>query len=294
MQRRRFLKSLGVVGATAVVSGGGEAEASPAIAVPDAYGILVDTTMCVGCRNCELVCAETNGLPIPDIDDESVFENKRTPSTTQWTVVNRYETDAGEVYRKIQCMHCIQPACASACLTKAMFKTDEGPVIWRESKCMGCRYCMISCPFDVPKFEYDSAVPKIQKCIMCWDLVRDGGQPACVENCPAEALLFGKRSELISEARRRIYTTPDDYHDHIYGEHEAAGSGFLYIGAVPPEQLGLRTNLRTDSYPELTKSFLYSVPVILTLWPAFLLAVSRATRKEEDETELRQIERGER
>jgi len=293
MNRRRFLNTLGVAGVSTVVTGGGDAEARTVVAAPNAYGVLVDTTLCAGCRNCEVVCAETNRLPVPDIDDESAFEAERTTSETQWTVVNRYETDAGEVFRKSQCMHCIQPACASACLTKAMVKTDEGPVIWREDKCMGCRYCMISCPFDAPKFEYHSAVPKIQKCVMCWDRIREGGQPACVENCPGEALTFGKRSELIREARRRIHTAPDDYHDHIYGEHEAAGSGFLYIGSVPPEQLGLRTNVRTDSYPELTKSFLYSVPVILTLWPALLLALSRATRKEEEIAE-RQIEGGER
>jgi Fe-S-cluster-containing dehydrogenase component len=293
MNRRLFLNTLGVAGASTVVAGGGEAEASTVVAPPNAYGVLVDTTLCAGCRNCEVVCAETNGLQVPDIDDESALEAERATSETQWTVVNRYETEAGEVFRKTQCMHCIQPACAAACLTKAMLKTDEGPVIWREDKCMGCRYCMISCPFDAPKFEYHSAVPKIQKCVMCWDRIREGGQPACVENCPGEALTFGKRPELIREARRRIHTAPDEYHDHIYGEHEAAGSGFLYIGAVPPEQLGLRTNVRTDSYPELTKGFLYSVPLILTLWPALLLALSRATRKEE-EIAVRQIEGGER
>jgi Fe-S-cluster-containing dehydrogenase component len=180
-------------------------------------------------------------------------------------------------------MHCNQPACASACLTKAMLKTEEGLVVWREDKCMGCRFCMISCPFDIPKFEYDSAVPKISKCTMCWGRLKEGEQPACVENCPEEALTFGKRRDLIEEARVRIYENPDSYVSHIYGEHEAGGTGYMYLSAVPFEQLGFRTDLGTTPYPEFSKDFLYAVPVILTLWPPFLLALNRATKKGEAE-----------
>jgi Fe-S-cluster-containing dehydrogenase component len=228
------------------------------------------------------MCAETNGLPEPDTDDESVLDEVRTTSETQWTVVNRYDTDVGEVFRKEQCMHCSQPACASACLTRAMLKTEEGPVIWREDKCMGCRFCMVSCPFDAPKFEYDSANPKIQKCNLCWERMQEGQLPACVENCPADALTFGTRQELMDEGRRRIYENPDDYIHAIYGEHDAGGTAWLYLSAVPFEQLGLRTDLGTTAYPEFTKDFLYGVPIVLALWPAFLLALSRSTRRDRE------------
>lgn len=286
MDRRCFLKSVGVAGATALAT-----HRSDAAQIDDSdddrlLGVLVDTTQCVGCRNCEEVCAEANGLPVPDVGDESVFESERSPSDHQFSVINRFETDKGEVFAKKQCMHCIQPACASACLTKAMLKTPEGPVIWREDKCMGCRFCMVSCPFDMPKFEYHSAVPKIQKCILCWERIAEGQQPACVENCPAEALKFGKRSELIREARRRIHNDPDNYVEHIYGEHEVGGTGWLYLASVPFDQLGFRTDLGKTSYPELTKGFLYSVPVVLTLWPAFLLGLSQATKKDEPDEEI--------
>ena len=184
-------------------------------------------------------------------------------------------------------MHCVQPACASACLTKAMKKTDEGPVVWRGNKCMGCRFCMVSCPFDMPKFEYASANPKIQKCRMCWERLKEGQLPACVENCPAEALSFGKRSEMISEARKRIVEDSDTYFEHIYGEHEVGGTGFLYLSPVPFEQVGFRTDLGNVAYPLLTQDFLYGVPIVLTLWPAFLLALSNATKpkSESEETE---------
>jgi len=279
MNRRTFLKVGAVAGASSL-TGCASVPREPN-KVNEDFAVLVDLTKCVGCRTCESACAEANGLPEP-VQDEA--DGRRETSATQYQVVNRVETSKGDVYVRRQCMHCVEPACAAACLTKAMLKTDEGPVIWREDKCMGCRYCMVSCPFDGPKFEYNSATPRIQKCRMCFDRVVDGGQPACVENCPVEALTFGKRGDLLEEARRRIYQEPDRYVSHIYGEHEAGGTGWLYISPVPFDELGFPAGIRNGSYPELTRDFLTSVPVVLTLWPAFLLALRRsASRGEDDE-----------
>jgi ferredoxin len=170
-----------------------------------------------------------------------------------------------------------------------MTKTKEGPVIWREDKCLGCRLCMVSCAFEIPKFEYDSPNPRIQKCRLCWEALREGEEPACVENCGGDALEFGKRSELLEIARTRIYTNREHYVSHIYGEHEVGGTGWLYLSAVPFEQLGFRTDLGTTPLPEYTKEFLYAVPAVLTLVPAFLLGVSKAS---EGRTEM--AETGER
>ncbi len=283
MDRRTFLRSLGA-GMAAVASGSllapGRLNAKEIAGEKEFLGVLVDTTRCIGCRSCELACAEVNNLLIPDIEDKSVFEKERLTSETQWTVVNRYETEKGEVFVKKQCMHCCQPACVAACLVKAMKKREEGPVTW-DLNCMGCRLCIFSCPFDIPRLEYHSAAPKIQKCIFCWDRVKKGGVPACVEACPQEALLFGTRRELLEEARARIYEHPDRYIHYIYGEHEVGGTCWLYLSAVPFEQIGFRTDLGTTPLPEYTTGFLYAVPVILVLWPAFLLGVNRATKKEE-------------
>ena len=278
MDRRKFICSMGTAFGTLLTSANSRAKTIEPN--PEFFSILIDTTRCEGCQSCEYACAEKNGLPEPEMD-ESVFENTRKTSIIQRTVVNRFQTDKGEIFVKKQCMHCNQPACASACLTKAMTKTVEGPVLWRESKCMGCRFCMVSCPFDVPKLEYDSAVPKIHKCGMCADNLAKGELPACVENCPNEALMIGKRSEIINTARKRILDNPDKYHNYIYGENEAGGTGVMYLASVPFEQLGFKTNLGTKPYPEYTKGFLYSVPIVLILWPAFLLAMSNATKKEE-------------
>lgn len=277
MNRRDLLKTMGAVAGTSLVAKGLRAQetAQPG---SEPMGILVDTTRCIGCQTCEYACIDAHedaGLKYPDDVDFSV---ERTTSETQWTVLNRYETDKGEVFRKTQCMHCLTPACASACLTKAMHKTPTGSVAWDGDRCMGCRFCMLSCPFDVPKFEYDSANPRIQKCTMCWDRTEEGGVPACVENCPVGALQYGRRSDLLDEARHRIYTEPDNYVHHIYGENEAGGTGYLYLASVPFEQLGLRTNLATTAYPAFTREFLYGVPVVLTLVPPFLVALNRASK----------------
>jgi formate dehydrogenase iron-sulfur subunit len=182
-------------------------------------------------------------------------------------------------------MHCNEPACTAACLTQAMHKTKEGPVIWNGEKCMGCRYCMVSCPFDVPKFEYFSANPKIIKCDMCFDRLMDDKIPACVENCEAEALMFGKRRELIKEASNRIHDNPDLYVDQIYGEKEAGGTGYLYLSPVPFNEIGFNTKIQKTSYPSLSKGFLYSVPTIFVLWPALLLGIQEATKNNDKKIE---------
>jgi len=282
INRRNFFKAIGVTGAALVF--GNEAKAKPGDEeIVEFKAILYDSTRCVGCQTCEYSCAEAHGLPEPEDYPEAGVT--RTTNETRRTVVNAYETSVGEVYVKRQCMHCNQPACASACLTQAMHKTVEGPVIWREDKCMGCRYCMVSCPFDVPKFEYHSANPKITKCNMCFERQEEGKLPACVENCPGEALVFGTRRELIAEARRRIAENPEMYHDHIYGETEAGGTSFLYLSPVPFDEIGFKTNIQKASYPALTKGFLYSVPAVFVLVPSLLLGIHEATKSNQNKTQ---------
>lgn len=280
--RRGFFKVLGATGASIAL--GKKLSASPKKGTGIEFSaILYDSTRCAGCQACEISCAEAHGLPAP-VEIPEAGKARKTDELHR-TVVNAFTTEAGESYLKKQCMHCNEPACAAACLTQAMYKTEEGPVIWRADKCMGCRYCMVSCPFDSPKFEYHSANPKIQKCDMCYDRQIKGEIPACVENCPAEALVFGNRRDLIKEARKRIVENPGQYYDHIYGEHEAGGTGILYLSAVPFNELGLNTTLQSKSYPELSKGFLYSVPTIFVLWPAILLGIREATKNNNHNTE---------
>ncbi len=275
LDRRNFFRVLGVTGATLALGNKGQAS-NAAGSDGELNAILYDSTRCVGCQSCEYACAEANGLPEP-VGMPEVGVIRKTDETCR-TVVNAYDTSKGEVYVKRQCMHCNDPACAAACLTRAMHKHPGGPVTWTGSKCMGCRYCMISCPFDGPRFEYNSPNPRITKCDMCFDRLQEGQLPACVENCPAEALMFGKRRDLIKEARRRIHDNPDQYVDHIYGETEAGGTGVLYLSPVPFQELGFNTRVQKSSYPALTKGFLYSVPTVFVLWPMMLLGIKEATK----------------
>lgn len=274
--RRDFLKTLGLAGGTLIAGKSLGATPNETNDI-EFYGMLYDSTLCGGCQGCEYICAEEYGYPYPD--DEPLPDQKRETNETRRVAMNCYTTSKGEQYMRKSCNHCNNPACASACLTKAMLKTEEGPVIWREEKCMGCRSCMISCPFDVPKFEYNSSNPKIHKCRMCFELLMKGEQPRCAAECPTEALLFGKRRDLIEIAKTRIYADPENYHHEIYGEHEVGGTGMIYLASVPFEELGFRTDLGNVPYPEYNKTFLYSVPAVLVLWPAFLLGLRNAAKE---------------
>jgi Fe-S-cluster-containing dehydrogenase component len=182
---------------------------------------------------------------------------------------NPKEADKPLFVRK-QCMHCNQPSCGSACLCKAMTKTPEGPVVYHKDRCMGCRYCMVSCPFDIPKFQYGSNSPFIQKCQFCYEKQAAGEQPACSSACPEGATLFGTRRELIEVAKERIYQNPGKYVPHVYGEHEVGGTSMLFISPEPFDKIGFPTNVGTKPYPELTSGFLFSVPHVDILWPALM------------------------
>ncbi len=277
MNRRDFLKVLAVTPVVAAASS--KAEAVEGTEYPEELrGILVDTTRCVGCRNCEIACAEANNLPYPDLS-EMVPNKPMDTNPNQYMVINLFETDKGESWVRHACMHCVEPACATVCPVKALEKLPEGPVIWHPDRCMGCRYCMMSCPFDIPKFEYDSYNPKIQKCFMCWHRQEKGEDPACVDACPQEALMFGTRRELLQEAHARLAEHPDEYIQHIYGEYEVGGTGILYLSNVPFEQLGFRTDLGNTPYTEYSKEFLYAVPMVLTILPALLMGIATATHR---------------
>ncbi len=218
------------------------------------FAILTDLTKCIGCQACVWACKEINGLPRED--------GAKQLSSTTWTTV---EQRHGVSIRR-QCMHCLDPTCVSACPVAALEKTKEGPVIYHEERCIGCRYCIMACPFEIPKYEWDNVLPKVQKCIMCYENhVKKGEQPACTAVCPTGATIFGKRDELIDIARHRIEQDPERYVDHIYGLHEAGGTSVLYLSDIPFEKLGFK-DARTDvSYPKLTWQVLSQIPNIVSV-----------------------------
>lgn len=282
MDRRTFLgvTGAGVVGGLLVPDSAGANESSLPL---DGMGMLVDTTECIGCRKCEFACAQANeltGYPVEAYEDESVFGTPRRMTADEYTVVNRYanpEDAEKPIHVKSQCMHCLDPACASACLVGALRREENGSVSYDAGKCMGCRYCMVACPFQVPAYEYDNAfTPKVQKCSFCFDRVeKEGKIPACAEMCPPMCLTFGKRSELLQIAREKIASDPDRYEDHIYGEHEVGGTSWLYLAGRPFTELGF-LEVGTVAPPHLSERIQHSIFKFGAL-PAMLFGLLGAT-----------------
>lgn len=288
VNRREFLATLAVAGGTVLVGGTSKAFASKDLSGwPDRFGMLVDLTECVGCRSCEKACNEANALPKPEVpfDEKSVFDQKRRPTASAYTVVNRYENAKNSgtpIYRKVQCNHCNEPSCAAACPVRAYTKTPEGAVLYNKDVCFGCRYCMVACPFYAPAYDYNSALePRVVKCTFCHERVKKGGIPACAAACPVGTLTFGKRKDLVEVARRKIRQSPDRYVDRIYGELDAGGTSWLYLSPVPFETLDYPKDLPEKPIVENTKGFLSAVPMVLTIWPALLGMCYAANKNKE-------------
>lgn len=251
---------------------------------PDSMGVLHDISRCIGCRKCESACNQVNELPPPErpFDDLNVLTRKRRPHADTYTIVNRFDIAGRQtpVFVKQQCNHCMEPACASACFVKALVKTKTGAVEYDASLCVGCRYCMIACPFNIPAYEYDNPfTPEVTKCTLCQPRIEKGLVPGCVEICPKEALTFGTREALIQAARQRIQNFPDRYVNHIYGEHEMGGCNWLYISDTPFDSISMREDLGTTPAPELTSGALAAVPIVVSLWIVFINGFAAITKR---------------
>jgi formate dehydrogenase iron-sulfur subunit len=232
--------------------------------------ILFDTTLCIGCGACYEACKEKNSLP-------RTHNNflRDTLSADTYTVVNRR---AGRFVRRM-CMHCDSPTCVSVCPVGALEKTAAGPVLYDESKCMGCRYCMQACPFNVPAYEWDEPIPRIRKCTLCADRIAEGLPTACASVCPTGATKFGDRAGLIAEARQRIHDNPGRYSDHIYGIEEVGGTSVLLLSDVPFDSLGYRMDLMKAPLPDLTWQALEKIPGVVTVGGALMSGIYWITRR---------------
>jgi formate dehydrogenase iron-sulfur subunit len=238
-------------------------------------GLLIDLTLCIGCNACQDACKVENGLP-------EGTEEKLSP--TAYTALR----EVNGTFVRQMCRHCLDPTCVSVCPVGALEKHSEGPVLYDESKCIGCRYCVQACPFQVPRYEWTSTWPRVQKCRFCAERLKKGMQTACAEACPTGATKFGDRDDLIREAQARIEAEPEKYVNHIYGLTEVGGTSVLYLSAVPFEELGFRTNLEQIPLPSLTWQALSKIPTILTVGGVFLYGIWWITNRR---TEVQAMER---
>ena len=302
VSRRTLLKGV-AAGATAAVAGGASAREKVAPS-PGAVGMPYDSTRCVGCRGCVAACKEANDLPADDLQGR---DGPADLGSTTKCVVKEIATGREPVYVKQQCMHCIDPPCVSVCMLGALHKEGEGKrklpgehvgtgiVLYDEGLCVGCRYCQIACAFSVPRFEWGKPFPAIVKCELCQhraDPSKGGpyavANPACCEVCPAQAVIFGRRPELLDEASRRLAAEPRRYNGKIYGATENGGTQVLYLAAagVTYPQLGL-PDLPAQSSAHFSESvshapYLHGITPI-ALYAAAAFVIRRNRKKQEEE-----------
>jgi formate dehydrogenase iron-sulfur subunit len=223
--------------------------------------ILYDATLCVGCKACEEACAQRAGLSYSD----AIAAETRTSAHKLTAVLER-----GGAYMRRLCMHCEDPTCVSVCPVGAFRKTDAGPVVYDEGRCMGCRYCMLACPFGVPKYEWTRTDPRVRKCDMCADRIAEGKATMCSEVCPTGATKCGDRDALIDEAAERLRSNPGQYVKRIYGAREAGGTSVLILSGKPLEEFGLRADIRQEPLPILTYQVLSRIPDLVGLGSVLL------------------------
>lgn len=253
VDRRQFLKVCGLAAGCMLIPSGAVLAAPAGNAQSKA--MLSDVTKCIGCGWCQQACKEWNDLPATGA--EGGDQESPCLSAETWTVPDLIEIEEGSelqrVFVKRQCMHCMDPACVSACPVGALQKLDSGPVVYDCTRCIGCRYCMVACPFGIPKFEWNEPQPRIQKCTFCADRQEEGMPPACAVACPTGALTFGDRDAIIAEAESRIQAHPERYVPRIYGRSEVGGTSWMYLSPVPFEALGF-PDLKTEPVTALSEA----------------------------------------
>ncbi|HSF82408.1 MAG TPA: hydrogenase 2 operon protein HybA [Anaerolineales bacterium] len=279
VSRRDFLKVAGL-GLGSALLASNAARAAPSLEeANDHVGMLYDTTMCVGCHACSEACRDWNGTEV-ELDPSGLYDAPTELTADTWTLIQLHKGESENSFVKHQCMHCIDPGCVSGCPVHALEKTAAGPVTYDAGRCIGCRYCMYTCPFDIPRFEWEEVLPIIAKCTLCSDRIANGDGPACAERCPTGALIWGRRGDLLEEAEKRLIDHPNRYVNKVYGKDEAGGTSVLYLSHVPFEYLGL-PKLGTEPITRLSeRTGNIFIPSILLGGPLLLAGIRWISKRD--------------
>ncbi|OSM04084.1 hydrogenase 2 operon protein HybA [Magnetofaba australis] len=264
-----------------------QAGRAPKERIPGALGMLIDTTLCIGCKGCQNACKRELGMPADsegrdDAPESALYDMPKGLSHTTACVIK--QSDAGDAasFVKQHCLHCVDPSCVSVCPVNAMIKDPVTGIVSNDpDRCIGCRYCVYACPFGVPQFDYVSAYGRIHKCEMCPERRAAGELPACCDACPTGATLFGPVEELMVEAQRRLNAKPGEsllyprgdlsgrkqgherpaplYIPGVYGQRELGGTQVLYLAGQPFEQLGLPTDVPDVSYATVSEGIQHAI-----------------------------------
>src|SRR3954453_16732052 len=232
---------------------------------PDSYGgeaqprkgFFTDTTVCIGCKACEVACKEWNQLPTDALGlTAQSYDNTGELGASTWRHVAFIEQDRplrvpqdgedGDGMRWLMssdvCKHCTRAACLEVCPTGALFRTEFGTVVVPADVCNGCGYCVPACPFGLIGQSGDDG--PVWKCTLCYDRLRAGQEPACAQACPTDSIQFGSLAELRTRAAARLATLHDDGQTsaRLYGADETdgvGGMGAFFLRLDDPEVYGL-------------------------------------------------------
>lgn len=252
---------------------------------PKQNAFLIDLTKCTGCRGCQVACKQWNQLEAENTEFFGGEGYSNPPAMSEFTFTRIKFRDYQKngmnefAFYKEMCMHCDDPACASVCPVGAFEKTPEGPVVYKADRCIGCRFCMIACPFGIPKYEWSKGLPLVKKCTGCYSRVVEGLEPACATACPT-AITYGPRDEMVKLAEERFAKNPNKYIKKIYGLHEAGGTTVLYLTDLPFEELGFK-EVTQRALPEYTWQALRFVPASFLAVGGTLSALSWITHRRE-------------
>jgi Fe-S-cluster-containing dehydrogenase component len=328
IQRRDFLK--GAASGLALLSMDVETSQARTIEVrsPDALGILYDSTLCIGCNACMPACKKANNMQPEFSGEQALWDNPQDLSADTLNIIKKVSHGTGETkdsetdgyaFIKRQCLHCVDPSCVTACPVSALTKDEQtGIVTYNKDACIGCRYCQVACPYNIPKFEWDDPYPEIVKCQLCSHLIAEGGISACCAACPTGASLFGKVSDLVVETRRRLQMKPGKWYDfpvssldsgkfhrnkapkyvhHVYGQEELGGTQVMYMSAVDFKKFGLPA-FPKESFVSMASGIQYAIykgmvyPLVVLAGLIFMVKKNKNTEKAEQLEKKTDVEGG--